>query len=150
MYRALNNCTYAMEIPPPITMAPMEIHVAEKTVQNLSAPEVWGESFWFVVHLGSMAAPEVIPAEKREKYWGFIDGVPEMLACKKCAEHARIWVEAHRPQKDTICASRENLVKFYVDMHNDVNQRNNQPILTLEEVKRKFSGPVRIRHFTYN
>lgn len=151
MYRALNNCTYQFEIPPPILVdpAPMEIHIAEKTYQNLNAPEVWGESFWFVVHLGSMSAPEEIPPEKHEKYWGFIDGIPEMLACKKCAVHAREWVEQHRPQKDTICATRENLVKFYVDMHNAVNQRNGQPQLSVDEVKRKFSGPVRIRHFTY-
>lgn len=151
MYRALQNCTYNLEIPPPITIdsAPIEIHIAEKTYQNLNAPEVWGESFWFVVHLGSMSAPEQIPPEKCEKYWGFIDGIPEMLACKKCADHARQWVEQHRAQKDEICSSRENLIRFYVDMHNAVNQRNGQPIMSVDEVKRKFSGPVKIRHFMY-
>jgi len=151
MYRALHNCTYPMDIPPPIevNMAPIEIHVAEKTYQNLHSPEVWGESFWFVVHLGSMSAPEVIPTEKREKYWGFIDGIPEMLACQKCAHHAREWVEKHRKDKDAIVSSRESLIRFYVDMHNSVNQRNGQPVMSVDEVKRKFSGPVRIRHFTY-
>ena len=151
MYRALQNCTYNLEIPPPILVenAPLEIHIAEKTYQNIHSPEVWGESFWFVVHLGSISAPEIIPAEKRDKYWGFIDGVPEMLACQKCAVHARKWVEAHRNKKDEICATREGLVKFFVDMHNDVNQRNGQPTLSVDEVKRKFSGPVRIRHFAY-
>jgi hypothetical protein len=140
-----------MDIPPPIevNMAPIEIHVAEKTYQNLHSPEVWGESFWFVVHLGSMSAPEVIPTEKREKYWGFIDGIPEMLACQKCAHHAREWVEKHRKDKDAIVSSRESLIRFYVDMHNSVNQRNGQPVMSVDEVKRKFSGPVRIRHFTY-
>lgn len=152
MYRALNNCTYPMDIPPPIevNLAPIEIHVAEKTYQNLHSPEVWGESFWFVVHLGSMSAPDVIPPEKRDKYWGFIDGIPEMLACQKCSVHAREWVEKHRGDKDKIVSSRENLIRFYVDMHNAVNQRNGQPVMSVEEVKRKFSGPVRIRHFTYS
>jgi hypothetical protein len=141
-----------MDIPPPIevNLAPIEIHVAEKTYQNLHSPEVWGESFWFVVHLGSMSAPDVIPPEKRDKYWGFIDGIPEMLACQKCAVHAREWVEKHRKDKDKIVSSRENLIRFYVDMHNAVNERNGQPVMSVEEVKRKFSGPVRIRHFTYS
>jgi hypothetical protein len=151
MYRALGHCTTPFEVPPPVDVqnAPIEIHLTERAYANLAAPEVWGESFWFVVHLGSVSAPEVIPPEKREKYWNFIDGIPEMLACKKCAVHAREWVEQNRPKKEMITASRKALIQFYVDMHNAVNERNGQPTLSVEEVVRKFTGPVRIRHFQY-
>jgi hypothetical protein len=152
MYRAIGNCTYDLDIPPPVQVdTPMEIIISnDNKVYNVNSPEVWGNALWFTLHLGSISAPEQIPPEKREKYWGFIDGIPEMLACKKCAVHAREWVEAHRPQKDQICSSRQNLVKFYVDMHNSVNQRNGQPIMSVEEVYRKFSGPVKIKIFNYN
>lgn len=149
MYRALGSCNHAFEVPPPIAIAPLEIQVSERVYSTPNSPEVWGESFWFVVHLGSLNAPDVIPPEKQEKYWNFIDGLPEMLACQKCAHHARAWVEQHRPQKDKIVATRKALVQFYVDMHNDVNQRNKQPLLSVEEVERKFAGPVRVRHFRY-
>ena len=151
MYRQLQNCKGNLEIPAPIKIeTPIEIIIEEQSkLKNLKSPEVWGESFWFVVHLGSVNAPEFIPEEKRPFYWGFIDGIPEMLVCQKCSKHAREWVEIHRPYREQICSSRDNLVSFYVDMHNNVNKRNGKPLMTKDEVYRKFSGNVKIKTFRY-
>lgn len=151
MYRQIQNCMGNLEIPQPVKVdAPLEVILEESSkLKNVKSPEVWGESFWFVVHLGSISAPEFIPVDKRYKYWGFIDGIPEMLACGKCSKHAREWVEQHRQYQDQICSSRDNLVKFYVDMHNNVNIRNGKPVITVDEVYRKFSGMVKIKTFKY-
>lgn len=150
-YRQLGNCTYNFEIPPPIQIRPasIQVNVEEKEVEQLSNPETWGPAMWFVNHLGSVSAPEVVPPEKREKYWNYIDGLPEMLPCQKCAGHAREFVDQHAPHKEHICASRENLVKFFVDFHNSVNDRSGKPQLTYDEVYQMFSGPAVIKHFSY-
>lgn len=154
MYKQIFNCVSDnnVDIPPPVKVnTPIEIkYENKKVVENITAPEVWGESFWFVLHLGSVHAPDIIPIEKREKYWNFIDGLPEMVACQKCSVHAREWVENNRPHKDMICSSRENLITFFVNMHNNVNVRNGKPLMTVEEVKRKFSGSVTISSFSYD
>jgi hypothetical protein len=151
MYRQLGNCKYDLEIPPPINVStPIEIHYEDKKIQNVSSPESWGPAFWFILHLGSVKAPENIPMEKREKYWGFIDGIPEMLACGNCAQHARAYVEAHRPYKDQICATRVNLVEFFTNFHNSVNERNGKPKISCEEIYHKFSGPIQTKFFNYS
>ena len=73
-----------------------------------------------------------------------------MVACEKCSVHAREWVDMNRQHKDQICSSRENLVKFFVNMHNNVNMRNGKPLMTLDEVYRKFSGEVEVKSFRYD
>ena len=149
-YRQLGNCKYNVDIPPPINVNKnMEICLKTQKINSISSPKTWGPAFWFINHLGSVSAPKIIPLEKREKYWGFIDGIPEMLACGKCKQHAREYVDSHRIYKDIICSSRDNLVKFFVDFHNSVNIRNNKPTITHDEIYRMFSGPVEIKHFSY-
>jgi hypothetical protein len=150
-YRLLGNCKYDIEIPPPIPVSrSIEISIRKERVDSITHPEVWGPAFWFINHLGSVTAPEIIPPEKRDKYWGFIDGIPEMIPCLNCKEHAREFVDANRPFKGVICSSRNNLVKFFIDFHNKVNEKNNKPLITYEEIYRMFNSPVDINHFSYN
>ena len=151
-YRQLGNCSNVIRIPPPIpdlADISMEIRVQEKLCTNLSNPSTWGPSLWFLNHLGSIHAPEFIPSEKREKYWNFIDGLPEMLPCKKCSVHAREFVNKNAPLKNHICSTRDNLVRFFVHFHNSVNERTGKPKITTEEVYRMFSGPATIKHFSF-
>ena len=149
-YRQLGNCKYEFEIPPPIdTNNSIDIVLKDMKVNSINSPDVWGSAFWFINHLGSVSAPENIPIEKREKYWGFIDGIPEMLECDNCKVHAREYVDFHEPWKDRICSSRDNLVKFFVDFHNAVNERNGKPIISYDEIYKQFSGPAKIRYFSY-
>lgn len=150
-YRQLGNCKYSFDVPPPIEKpCRISIDLEDKEIMNIKSPEVWGQAFWFINHLGSVNAPEIIPEDRREKYWSFIDGLPEMLACGKCQIHARNFVENNRQYKDIICSSRNNLVKFFVDFHNDVNRRTGKPELSLDDIYQMFSGPVRLRHFRYS
>lgn len=150
-YRQLGNCSYNYDIPPPIQIKPasVEIQLEEKLIEHMSNPETWGPAMWFINHLGSFSAPEIIPLEKREKYWNYIDGLPEILPCKNCSQHAREYVDSNARYRDQICASRDNLVRFFVDFHNSVNQRTGKPLITYEEVYQMFSGPAVIKHFRY-
>ena len=151
MYRKINNCKSNIKIPPAVKITPptVNILIEEKRVNNLTSPETWGPAMWFLNHLGSVNAPEIIPPNKRQKYWNYIDGLPEILPCKKCSNHARAYVDKISPYKDIICSTRDNLVKFFVDFHNSVNERNGKPTLTCEEVYKMFSGPAKIQKMNY-
>lgn len=151
MYRQIGNCKYNFEIPPPVNIQspPINIYIEEKRVGNISSPDTWGPAMWFMNHLGSVSAPEIIPKEKRVKYWNYIDGLPEILPCKKCSVHARAYVDQYADQKEAICSSRDNLVRFFVDFHNSVNERTGKPKITYDEVYKMFSGPVKIQKFRY-
>lgn len=151
-YRQIGNCSYNYDIPPPISInyLPLNVQIEEKVCNNLSNPETWGPSMWFLNHLGSITAPENISKEKRIKYWNYIDGLPEILPCKKCSSHARKFVDSQYDNRDMICSSRDNLVKFFVDFHNSVNERTGKPKITVEEVYKMFSGPAKIKYLKYN
>lgn len=154
-YRQLSNCASKLRIPPPVLLEEedssfgLQIKVKETVCHNLSNPSTWGPSLWFLNHLGSVYAPEVIPVEKRAKYWSFIDGLPEMLPCKKCSSHAREFVNSHAQWKEQICSSREMLVRFFVNFHNSVNERTGKPRITEDEVYRMFTGPAKIKQFSF-
>jgi Erv1 / Alr family len=146
-YKVLGNCTSNLPIAPPVPedVGGLNLVIEEKHVPNTASPTVWGQSMWLINHLGSLYAPEVIPNCKKDKYWGFIDGLPEMLPCKDCSQHARHFVEHSRPYKDSICSSRENLFKFFVDFHNYVNQRQGKPLLGYDEAYNMFRNGATVK-----
>lgn len=148
-YRKFENCNSIYDMPPPIDYDTLNINIENKECLNVRSPQVWGQAFWFINHLGSICAPTKIPPQKREKYWNFIDGLPEMLACQECQGHARKFVEKHKPYKDIICSSRDNLVRFFVDFHNDVNRRSGKKMMDIEDVYGMFAKPAKINYFRY-
>jgi hypothetical protein len=149
-YAELGNCKRDLRIPPPIAYPSIDIRIEEKSCSNIANPDVWGQAFWFINHLGALHAPEVIDETKRRKYWGFIDGIPEMLACSNCSDHAREYIHSNEHRKEQICSSRESLIQFFTDFHNSVNQRTNKPLLSIEDIKRMFSGNANVQYFRYS
>ena len=53
------------------------------------------------------------------------------LPCPKCRHHANEYLESHMTYSDL--DSRENIVKFLNDLHNDVNKRLGRRQVTLRE-----------------
>lgn len=137
------NCQY-IKVPPPVNKENLTVCIEEKECSNIASPEVWGEAFWFILHLGSCHATKEITSKDASKYWGFIEGIPLMLPCRNCADHASMFIAMHKYRKAEICANRNSLIKFFVDFHNDVNKRSGKPLLSLRDVKRMFSGGARL------
>lgn len=147
MYQRLNKPLFSP--PPPVAPSNMTICVEEHNVNAPNHPDVWGEAFWLILHLGSLKAPKQIGVADAQYYWGFIEGLPLMIPCEKCSWHARAFVAAHEGQKDQICASRAGLVEFFVAFHNAVNRRKGKPELTVKQVCKMFSRGARIKTIKY-
>ena len=81
---------------------------------------------------------------------GVIIGIPTLLPCQNCSEHATAYIEKHYDQLDNICSSKENLFKFFVDFHNNVNERYNKPIMSYEDAYKLYTGSVKISTMTYS
>lgn len=96
-------------------------------------PNVWGPAFWFTLHNSSIHYPKKASPITKERCKGFIIGIPYMIPCQECSEHAILFIEKYRHILDQICESRENLFKFFNDFHNDVNKRLNKKEVSLEE-----------------
>lgn len=147
MYRVNNSLDFIP--PPPIAPSNMTICVEEHNVNAPNHPDVWGEAFWLILHLGSLKAPKNVPIMDSQYYWGFIQGLPYMIPCEKCAWHARTFIAAHEDQKDQICSTRSGLVEFFVAFHNAVNRRKGKPEMTVKQVCKMFARGARIKTINY-
>lgn len=115
-------------------------------------PQVWGPAFWFILHNGSSRYPEkeASPVWK-ESMRGFILGIPVMIPCEICADHARAHIEANWNNLDEIVSNRKNLFNFFVDMHNMVNKRYGKPIMSHEDAFALYTtSNVNVTKLSYN
>ena len=96
-------------------------------------PAYWGSVFWFTLHNSSISYPEVASPLFIERAKYFILGIPVMLPCDSCRDHATSYIEYHKDKLDVICNGRKNFFQFFVDFHNYVNARHGKKIFSYEE-----------------
>jgi hypothetical protein len=120
---------------------PIENTIAEPEPENFvnchekasNDPQKWGPPFWYILHNGAFHYPENASKFYIERMKNFILGIPVMLPCEKCKNHATIFIEQHKSQLNDICSGRKSLFNFFVDFHNKVNARYDKPVLSYEE-----------------
>jgi len=102
------------------------------------SPEVWGPPFWFTLHNGALNYPSLANPLCIERMKNFIIGIPVMIPCETCKEHATSYIETNKDYLDYICASRDKLFKFFVDFHNFVNIRLKKPEMSYDDAYRLY------------
>ncbi len=126
---------------------PLQITSTPTLVQNLSMPDVWGPAFWFTIHNGANSYPRKASGIVKERMKGFILGLPEMVPCANCKEHARDHIETSN--LDDVCDGHDSLFNFFVDFHNYVNKRYNKPVISYDEAVKLYSGGAVINVIKY-
>jgi hypothetical protein len=79
-----------------------------------------------------------------------IIGIPVLLPCLKCKEHATAYIESRLSELDTIVSTKEKLFNFFVDFHNHVNKRYNKKLFSYEEAKKLYNKQVKVNRLTYS
>jgi hypothetical protein len=118
--------------------------------KDLTDPEVWGPSFWFTLHNGSLSYPENASPIIAERLKGFILGLPYMLACSTCKLHAISYIEQNSSKLDDVCRGRDKLFNFFVDFHNYVNSKSGKKIFTYEEARDLYNKKASIKVMKFN
>lgn len=116
---------------------------------NSNDPSVWGPAFWFSLHNGAIRFP-INPSplwKERMKY--FILGIPVMVPCESCSDHAMTHIEANYNNLDEIVSSRSKLFEFFWKFHNFVNKRLNKYEMTLEDAYKLYEGKVLLTTLKY-
>jgi hypothetical protein len=106
-------------------------HISQITKK--SGPALWGRPFWFSLHFGALNYPDSPNNEMIEMSVGFIKGIPVMLPCDICKNHASEYIYKRRNALRKIASSKENLFKFYWEFHNEVNRQNMKKEISLSE-----------------
>ena len=113
-----------------------EFVLSQRCVMNCSSSAMWSS--------GSLNFPENASKIVADKMKGFILGIPYMLPCDSCSEHARAYIQTNYDNLDEICLGRKTLVNFFYNFHNFVNKRLGKPQLSFEEAMNLYRGSVTV------
>ncbi len=98
---------------------------------------LWGPSAWETMHAVTFVYPEQNPtAEEKEAMIRYFYASAEVLPCFKCRKHFKELLMTHRMEDNL--ENRDQLTRWLVARHNDVNQRLGKPIVSYDFVKSKF------------
>jgi len=98
------------------------------TIYNMSA--YWGNRQWYWYHIISYTAPLQIEQPIQKIYIELLYYMTKLLPCPKCYNHFKEHVRKYPINFTT----RSNMIKWFIDMHNEVNLSLNKKIYSLEEV----------------
>ena len=97
-----------------------------------SGPDAWGPHAWKFLHYVSLGYSDRPTKEDKEKYKSFFLLLQDVLPCSICREHFKENY-SKLPLTDEILSSRNNLVKWVIDLHNVVNEMKNKSTVSYEE-----------------
>lgn len=102
---------------------------------QIITPEVWGPHGWKFIHYVTLAYPENPTQAQKEKYKAFLVLLKDVLPCSLCANHYGENLQK-QPLTDEVMSSRENLIKWGIDIHNVVNEMKEKPIVKYIDARR--------------
>lgn len=113
-------------------------YINRKTNRRQKDPSIWGPYLWYSIHNGVSYYPYEPSYIQKQRMKYFIIGLPMIIPCDICREHATNFIEIYRNENllDQICDTKNNLIIFFYKFHNMVNSRDNKPELTIAEFKK--------------
>lgn len=95
-------------------------------------PTVWGPKLWFALHTMTFNYPENPTEIDKRNYHDFFTNLKNVIPCAKCSKHygEHLLNNPLSPNLD----SKELLVKWLIDLHNDVNKSLNKRLYSYDEV----------------
>ena len=115
---------------------PIEMNVGKSIVGNSFEPAMFGPAFWFTLHNGAAAYPDRPTHEIQQGMKMFIMGLPVMIPCTMCKEHAFNYIRKHNLDYET--SSKERIFAFFNRFHNFANTRFSKGEITLNDAKRMY------------
>jgi hypothetical protein len=108
-------------------------------------PNIWGPHGWKFIHYVTLAYPIDNPTEEiKNNYKNFFTLLQYVLPCKICSNHYKENLEI-LPLTDHVLSSREELVRWGIDMHNIVNESKNKPIMSYEDALKSIDTDEKCR-----
>jgi hypothetical protein len=98
-------------------------------------PKIWGPPAWTFLHSVTFQYPDNPTELDKQKYQQFFESLKYTLPCPTCKEHYSINFEKLPIRLNT----RDELIKWLIDIHNEVNIKNNKKVYSYDEVFTKYT-----------
>ncbi len=105
------------------------------TTGGLITPEVWGPHGWKFIHYVTLNYPDKPTNDDKQRYKAFLLLLKYVLPCNLCSENYAKHLQ-ELPLTDDVLSSKENLIRWGIDMHNTVNEMKNKPIMKYIDARR--------------
>jgi hypothetical protein len=89
----------------------------------------WGSQAWHFIHVVALSYPDKPSNEDKENYKKFFDSLKYALPCPICREGYKENIKKIPIRLD----SKRELFNWTVDIHNEVNKKNDKRVLSYEE-----------------
>ena len=94
-------------------------------------PQIWGPAAWKFIDTAMLSYPGSPSEQDKQGMRGFIRSLPYALPCEGCRNNFAAFLAANN--LDAALESREKLVQYMLDAHNEVRKRNGQSIISPEQ-----------------
>lgn len=94
-------------------------------------PSVWGPLFWHTIHITAIGYPQNPSYSQKRAAKEFYESLSFLIPCPVCREHYSGYLQKMpiSPHLDR----RDDLFKWTVQLHNEVNKTLNKPVVTEAE-----------------
>jgi hypothetical protein len=105
-----------------------------KPLSKSVTKSTWGRPLWFSLHYGALNYPKTADDSMKNMMVGYIRGLPIMIPCDICKNHAYEYISKFSDQQlREISSSNESLFRFFWQFHNNVNSQTGKPTITFEK-----------------
>jgi len=99
---------------------------------------VWGPSAWTFLHTVTYNYPENPSGNDKKNYHNFFMNLQHVLPCKKCQAHYTENIQKY--DLNNSLDNRDDLVKWLIDIHNEVNKDMGKRVWSYSEVYNKYDN----------
>jgi hypothetical protein len=102
-------------------------------------PKIWGPHAWIFLHSITFNYPINPSNTEKKQYYNFFISLKNILPCDKCRLHYIQNLNKY-PLTNNILSSKENLIKWLIKIHNEVNKKNGKSIESYENVIKYYNN----------
>jgi FAD-linked sulfhydryl oxidase len=95
-------------------------------------PKFWGPHAWIFLHSVTMNYPKNPTDQDKQRYREFFKSMERVLPCEKCAFHYSSHIDEF--PIDPALESRDSLINWLIQIHNEVNISLHKPEYTYDQV----------------
>lgn len=97
-------------------------------------PAIWGPNLWRSLHSITFAYPNNPTNNIKQSTLSFFSTLGQLLPCEKCRLNYSQHLRTH-PLTDHVLSSRDLLMNWLIDIHNEINMLLGKPVISREHAK---------------
>ena len=115
--------------------------------QQVITPDIWGPHGWKFLHYLSFGYPMDPTTEQKNQYKTFFLSLQHVLPCSICSKHYSENLMEY--SLDDALRNRDALVRWVIDIHNNVNETQGKKIYEYDEAIQLYTTKDNSTIFTF-